>query len=222
MFKTAMEVDAALGAVWRMPRGNLVNSLVRSFVRTCIRTAGQSQRVAAARAAAHAVAARTTAAARTPVRPSAHAASPVFGAGLALSGVVSQDLSHQGLSLEDWNPQAPAPDASASRNPACVESAVQRSERQAPVAAATLRPMAIMARAIAVAPASEPAFARVSSRRGAQPATLNPVRIYSTPSRTVMVGNLSEVARFLDDSIERERARLAMRVQRGNIQARAS
>jgi hypothetical protein len=64
---------------------------------------------------------------------------------------------------------------------------------------------------VASAPASEPAFARVSARRDAQPATLNPVRIYSTPSRTVMVGNLSEVSRFLDVSIEREQARLALR-----------
>ncbi|WP_147432327.1 hypothetical protein [Pararobbsia silviterrae] len=37
----------------------------------------------------------------------------------------------------------------------------------------------------------------------------HPVRIYSTPSRTVMVGTLAEVARMLDISIERERARLA-------------
>jgi hypothetical protein len=49
---------------------------------------------------------------------------------------------------------------------------------------------------------------------------MNPVRIYSTPSRTVMVGNLSEVARFLDDSIERERTRLATRVQAGTQSVR--
>jgi hypothetical protein len=61
---------------------------------------------------------------------------------------------------------------------------------------------------VAGSPISAPAFARVSSRRGAMPVTQNPVRIYSTPSRTVMVGNLSEVSRLLDLSIERERARL--------------
>ncbi|CAM2145531.1 conserved protein of unknown function [Pararobbsia alpina] len=61
-------------------------------------------------------------------------------------------------------------------------------------------------------PTTTPAFARVSSRRGALPVTQNPVRIYSTPSRTVMVGNLSEVSRLLDLSIERERARLVPQV----------
>jgi hypothetical protein len=172
MFKTTMEVDAALGAVWQMPRGNLVNSLVRSLVRTCIRTAGQSQRVAAARAAARAVAARTTIA----------------------SGQVS----------------------------------LPRTAARSTVAATMPHPIGVTARPRAAAavpvsmPVSQPAFARVSSRRDAQPATLNPVRIYSTPSRTVMVGNLSEVARFLDDSIERERSRLAARVQTGPIQAAAA
>jgi hypothetical protein len=62
------------------------------------------------------------------------------------------------------------------------------------------------------APANEPAFARVSSRRNAQAPSLNPVRIYSTPSRTVMVGNMSEVARLLDLSIEREQARLVPQI----------
>jgi hypothetical protein len=235
MFKTAMEVDAALNAMWRMPRGNLVNSLVRSFVRTCIRTAGQSQRVAAARAAARAVAARAPAAARTPVRPSARAASPVFGTGLASAGAASQDSAAQNSApqnsapqkwpLQGWNPDSPAPDASNTQNPVSEVISALRPDAQAPVPAAMPRPIAVTSRATVVAPAatlaSEPAFARVSSRRGAQPATPNPVRIYSTPSRTVMVGNLSEVARFLDDSIERERARLAMRIQMGNAQARA-
>ncbi len=61
-------------------------------------------------------------------------------------------------------------------------------------------------------PATEPAFARVSSRRNALAPSLNPVRIYSTPSRTVMVGNMSEVARLLDLSIEREQARLVPQI----------
>jgi hypothetical protein len=61
-------------------------------------------------------------------------------------------------------------------------------------------------------PESEPAFARVSSRRNALAPSLNPVRIYSTPSRTVMVGNMSEVARLLDLSIEREQARLVPQI----------
>jgi hypothetical protein len=182
MFKIAMEVDAALSAAWpawRMPRGNLVHSLVRSFVGTCIRTTGQSQRVAAARAAARAVAARSavqpkscSAASSVPVK----SAASVKSTGLIRSAGLDQSSGKVARPVK-----APRP-------------------VNAPVLPRGL-------------PVSEPAFARVSSRRGAQPATANPVRIYSTPSRTVMVGNLSEVARLLDKSIERERTRLTSRTE---------
>ena len=173
MFKIAMEVDAALSAAWpawRMPRGNLVHSLVRSFVGSCIRTTGQSQRVAAARAAARAVAARSA------VPPKMRSAS--------LSAPTRPPL------------KSPAKSAIQSAQP--IEAAQ-----------AAVTPRA----ATRTLPVSEPAFARVSSRRGAQPATSNPVRIYSTPSRTVMVGNLNEVARLLDKSIEREHSRSIPRTE---------
>ncbi len=183
-----MQAGRVLNTMSRMTRGTrMVRSFVRSFVQTCIRTTSASRRSVAARAMSLQAEMRAEA--------------------TRITGSGDRRDAREGREGRDACPPHGERGARVAPIQRYVDTADSRgTTRGQPATAAAVkapRPTAPLE-----LPTTQPSFTRVSTRRGAMPATPNPVRIYSTPSRTVMVGNLSEVSRLLDLSIEREQARL--------------
>lgn len=185
-----MHAGRVLNTMSRMTRGTrMVRSFVRSFVQTCIRTTSATRRSVAARAMSLQADMRAD-------------ATRITG-----SGDRDRRDAREGREGRD----ACLPHGERGARVAPIQRYVDTTRAQGTARGQGVTAASVEApRALAPSelPTTQPSFTRVSTRRGAMPATPNPVRIYSTPSRTVMVGNLSEVSRLLDLSIEREQARL--------------
>lgn len=189
MIYPSMQAGRVSNTMSRMTRGTrMVQSIVRSFVQTCIRTTNGSRDRAAARAAS----------AQTGMRSSAVRAGN--------DGRDQRDNRDVRMTQAERATRGPRHVGDV-RMQSAAASEIDTPRTTASASASASLSATASAKPAVELPTSQPSFTRVSSRRGAMPATANPVRIYSTPSRTVMVGNLAEVSRLLDISIEREHAR---------------